>query len=339
MQRQFWVLLGCWVLLGSCNRTDRTPDVSHIKTKVSLARFDQALFALDTAQLATGLDSLATNFSGFYPEYMQFILGVSGDPSDSTTQRTVRQFIGAYRPIQDSLQLRFADTRNLEKELQTSFRYLLYYFPSYQSGTITLFTGPLDAPGVATVRSGTAVGLQQFAGNGFFAYQSADLQTLYPGYLSRRFAPQYIVPGVIKAIAEDLFPPRTAELPLIEQMIERGKYWYLASLLLPYHADSLITGYTQQQLAWCKDNEGLIWSHLVKNEDLNSLNPVVIQTYLGEAPFTQGLSQEYSPGNLGAWVGWQIVKKYADAHSEMHPSDIMKTPPATLLEQAKYKPK
>jgi uncharacterized protein YjaZ len=110
-------------------------------------------------------------------------------------------------------------------------------------------------------------------------------------------------------------------------------------LLLPYHPDSLITGYTTTQLDWCKENEGLIWSHLLKSEDLNSLNPIVIQTYLGEAPFTQGLSQEYSPGNLGTWIGWQIVKKYADNHSEMHPSDIMKTPAATLLEQAKYKPK
>lgn len=339
MQRQFWVLLGCWALLGSCSPSNRTPDVSHIKTKVTLARFDQAFFALDTTQLATGLDSLAKNFSAFYPEYMQFILGVSGDPADSTTQRTVRQFIGAYRSVQDSLQPRFADIRSIEKELQTSFSYLQYYFPLYKTGTITFFTGPFDAPGVATVRSGTAVGLQQFAGRDFFAYQSADLQTLYPSYLSRRFAPQYIVPGVIKAIAEDIFPPHAAELPLVEQMVERGKYWYLASLLLPYHPDSLITGYTTTQLDWCKENEGLIWSHLLKSEDLNSLNPIVIQTYLGEAPFTQGLSQEYSPGNLGTWIGWQIVKKYADNHSEMHPSDIMKTPAATLLEQAKYKPK
>ena len=146
MQRQFWVLLGCWALLGSCSPSDRTPDVSHIKTKVTLARFDQAFFALDTAQLATGLDSLANNFSAFYPEYMQFILGVSGDPADSNTQRTVRQFIGAYRSVQDSLQPRFADIRSIEKELQTSFSYLQYYFPSYKTGTITFLQDPSMHP-------------------------------------------------------------------------------------------------------------------------------------------------------------------------------------------------
>ena len=42
----------------------------------------------------------------------------------------------------------------------------------------------------------------------------------------------------------------------------------------------------------------------------NSLNPAVIQTYIGEGPFTQGFSQEYSPGNIGQWIGWQIIKKF-----------------------------
>jgi hypothetical protein len=339
MQRIFWILLSGGLLLGSCTSSTKAPDVSHLQVTAPLSRFDQAFFALDTTRLTQGLDSLARNYAAFYPEFMQYILGVSGDFTDTTTQRVVRQFISSYGALNDSLQVRFANTEELQQEVEKSFQYLKYYFPSYQTGTISFYVGPFDAPGIATVRSGTAVGLQQFAGQDFFAYQTGALQSLYPSYISRRFTPRYIVPGIVKAITEDLFPPRMAELPLVEQMIERGKYWYLASLLLPHHPDSLITGYTQQQLNWCKENEGLIWSYLLKNEDLNSLNPIVIQTYLGEAPFTQGLSQESSPGNLGAWVGWQIVKKFAAANKELHPEAIMKTSPATILEQAKYKPK
>lgn len=339
MQRSYGVWLLCWMLLESCTNSNPAPDVSDIKVTVRLSRFDSAFFALDTQRLTPSLDSLSKKFAGFYPEYMQYILGVSGDPTDSATLQTTLLFLRSYKSINDSLQLRFSDTRSLEKELATAFRYVKYYFPTYTPGTITLYTGPFDAPGVATVRSGTALGLQQFAGQDFFAYQTAELQALYPTYLSKRFAPPYMVPGVIKAIAEDIFPLQTAELPLVEQMVEKGKYWYLSSLLLPDHPDSVITGYTSQQMQWCQENEGLIWSHLLKNEDLNSLNPVVIQTYLGEAPFTQGLSQEYSPGNLGAWIGWQIVKKFVSGHKDLTPEAIMKTNPSTILEQAKYKPK
>jgi len=77
----------------------------------------------------------------------------------------------------------------------------------------------------------------------------------------------------------------------------------------------------------------------VKNEDLNSVNPVTLQTYIGEAPFTQGFSQEFSPGNLGQWIGWQIVKKFEEKNPDMTPSELMKTDPRRILEEAKYKPK
>ena len=38
---------------------------------------------------------------------------------------------------------------------------------------------------------------------------------------------------------------------LIEQMIEKGKQWWLMDKFLPETADSVKTGYTQKQLEWC----------------------------------------------------------------------------------------
>jgi hypothetical protein len=122
-------------------------------------------------------------------------------------------------------------------------------------------------------------------------------------------------------------------------MIERGKQWWLLDKFMPATDDSVKTGYTQQQLEWCRENEGLIWTYIIKNENLYSVDPVTIQTYIGEAPFTQGFSQQDSPGNLGPWIGWQIVKKFEEKNPGIRPEDVMKTSPAQILEQAKYKPK
>ena len=83
----------------------------------------------------------------------------------------------------------------------------------------------------------------------------------------------------------------------------------------------------------------LIWSWIVKNEDINTTNPITINNYIGPAPFTQNFSPELSPGNLGQWIGRQIVRKYADDHPKLKPEDIMKTEPRIILEAAKYKPK
>lgn len=326
-------------LLPGCTETVQRPDVSQISVSVRTMRFDRDFFALDTLALPSQLQGLARSYPDFYSEYMQFMLGVSGQPRDSLTQQTILSFLRSYRPVYDSLRSRFERTQPIEQELQQSFRYLRYYFPDYPTGTVTFFMGPFDAPGVALVRSGIAVGLQQFGGTDFFAYNTPAVLAIYPAYLSRRFAPGYMVPTVMKAITEDIFPYAAADRTLIEQMVEKGKYWYLLDLLMPDTPDSLKTGFTQAQLDWCHENEGLIWSHLLRNEDLNSLNPVVIQTYLGEAPFTQGLSQTDSPGNLGTWVGWQIVKKFVAKNPMVDPRALMQTKATTLLEQAKYKPK
>jgi hypothetical protein len=64
----------------------------------------------------------------------------------------------------------------------------------------------------------------------------------------------------------------------------------------------------------------------------------MIQNYIGESPTTQGMPQ-VSPGNIGQWIGWQIVKKFAAENSSLSPTEIMNTPPRKILTEAKYKPK
>jgi hypothetical protein len=264
---------------------------------------------------------------------------VNGSDTSINTLLVTKEFLRGYLPIYDSLQLIYTKTNQLQKDLEKGFQFVKFYFPDYRIGKAILFVGPFDAPGVATTHSGIAIGLQQYAGKDFSVYQSTPGQELFPLYISRRFSQEYITANCMKAVAEDIFPDQSGGKPLIEQMIEKGKQWYLLDKFLPTSPDSIKTGYTEQQLNWCRENEGLIWSAIVKNEDLNSLNPSVIQTYIGEGPFTQGFSQEFSPGNLGQWIGWQIVKKYVSKNPDMKPQDVMKTDARTILEEAKYKPK
>jgi hypothetical protein len=142
----------------------------------------------------------------------------------------------------------------------------------------------------------------------------------------------------MKVLTDDLFPDKSSGRPLIEQMIEKGKQWWLLDKIMPTTPDSLKTGYTQRQLNWCKQNEGLIWNYFITSESLESIEPNTIQNYLGESPTTQGMPP-VSPGNIGQWVGWQIVKKFAKENSSLKPAEVMNTPARKILTESKYKPK
>ena len=326
-------------LLSACKNKKNIPDVSTIKVDITVERFDQSFFSIDTNNIPAGLKKVQQLHPDFYTDFMQEILGVDGADTSVNTLLVTKEFLRGYLPIYDSLQLLYKKTDRIQKNLTEAFKFVKYYYPQYKTGKVITFVGPFDAPGIASTNTGLAIGLQQYAGKDFSVYQSGPGQELFPLYISRRFAPEYMTANCMKAVVQELFPDQSGGKTLVEQMIEKGKQWYMLDKFLPTTADSIKTGYTQQQLNWCNENEGLIWTYIIKNEDLNSLNPVIIQTYIGEGPFTQGFSQELSPGNMGQWIGWQIVKKFADKNPAMKPEEIMKTAAGKILEEAKYKPK
>jgi hypothetical protein len=326
------------LVFWSCNSKDNGPDVSGIKVDMKLERFEKSFFAIDTNNIVQGLTNTHGEFPDFYSDFMQNILGVSGSPADTTTLSVTRNILRSYASFAEDLERKFSNMSSLENELRHDFQFVKYYFPAYKIPVLVTYVGPLDAPGVAMTRNRIAIGLQQYAGRDFPGYQDNEVQQMYPAYISRRFDAEYIPANCMKAVIDDLFPDKSNGKPLIEQMIEKGKQWWLLDKLMPATADSLKTGYTQKQLKWCRENEGLIWSYFVTNANLESIEPDVIQNYVGESPTTQGMPQS-SPGNIGQWVGWQIVKKFAGENSSLSPADIMNTPARKILTDAKYKPK
>ncbi len=340
MQKILFASLLLFTVSACGKKKKNIPDVSGIKVELPVERFDRSFFLLDTNQLEPGLLRLKSQFPDFYTDFMQQILGVKGEVTDPNSLLVTREFIRGYAGIYDSVKSRFNNLAGMRKKLQEGYQFVKYYFPNYKPGKVVMFLGPFDAPGVATTTTGNlAIGMQQYAGKDFSVYQAGPLQEMFPTYITRRFSPEYIPANAMKSVVAELFPDQSGGKPLIQQMVEKGKQWYLLDLFMPETPDSLKTGYTQQQLDWCADNEGLIWSYIVKNEDLQSLTPSVIQTYIGEAPFTQGFSPEFSPGNLGQWIGWQMVKKFVEKNADMKPEEIMRTPATKIIEEAKYKPK
>lgn len=324
------------VLLLACNRGKDKPDVSGIKVDVQIERFEHSFFKIDTNNIRLGLTHLRNTAPRFYPVFMQDILQLN--PMDTATFSILKTIINSYKSLNDSIQDKYENMNWLKEDLDQNFKYVKYYYPNYNLPRVITFVGTLDAPGIVLTPEYLGIGLHQYAGKNFTGYQLAEVQQMYPAYISRRFDKEYMTVNCMKAIADDLYPDQSAGKPLIEQIIEKGKAWYLLDRFAPDEADSVKTGYTRRQLDWVEENEGNVWANLIKNENIYSIEPPVIQTYLGEAPFTQNMS-ESSPGNLGQWIGWRIVQEYANKNEELTVQQILQTPARAIFDGAKYRPK
>lgn len=341
-----WIIcFGLILFLISCNNDRKDiPDISGIKVAVSLNRFDRDIANIDSNNVAAGLDKLYRQNPQLTSIFLKDILGLDS----ASTLSGFKRFLSLSRNLFDTINIVFKDTEWLKKQFQEAFRYVKYYYPQYQVPAIYTLAGPMDALAQADfgltpnfLRPGLlGISLQFYLGKDFSVYQDPFfIQNVAPSYRSRRFSKEYIIADAMLLVVNDLYPDQCSGKPLIEQMVEKGKQWYLLDKFLPTTPDSVKTGYTKLQLDWCTKNEGMIWTYIYKNEDLQSLNPAVLQTYIGEAPFTQGMPQDYSPGNIGQWIGWQIVKKFAEKNKTMNLDQIMKIPATKIIEEAKYKPK
>lgn len=339
--RNLLLILIIAIIMAGCGDS-KTPDVSNIDITLNIKRFDQAFFEnFDTAAPASHASQLVSNFPEFTADFFEYILDTPLPPEGDTSlhaSNEMKRFYSVFKPVYDSIAPRYKLLDPLRKELEQSFKYVKYYFPEYQVPAIVTYIGPFEAPGVAVTSNAMAIGLQLFAGRNFSFYSSTEGQALYPSYISRRFEPQYITPNCMKAAIEDLHPDNSNGQSLIEQMIEKGKRWYVLDKLLPNTPDSLKTDYTIEQLKWVEKNEGLVWNYILKGTDIYSNDPAIAKNFIGEAPSTNGMPA-IAPGNIGQWIGWQIVKVYVEKNPAIKLNELMKLDAKKIFTAAKYKPK
>src|SRR5688572_8229149 len=85
--------------LFSC-KDKNVPDVSKIKIDLSVQRFEQDFFAIDTNQVMGSLNQLGEKYPLFLGDYLYNIMELPGI-SDTSTQELalLKKFIADYKPV------------------------------------------------------------------------------------------------------------------------------------------------------------------------------------------------------------------------------------------------
>lgn len=217
-------------------------------------------------------------------------------------------------------------------QLEEAFLRLQYHFPEQ---SIPKVKSMISAFTYSTVADDSilVIGLDNYLGKDFRLYPEAGI----PAYKFSHFSKEYIVPDAIKAWLLTEFPADGAQ-NLIEQMIYHGKLIYLTSALLAETEEYLLLDYELKDLEWCQENSVDIWAHFLEMELLFATENQKLRKYLGDAPFIPGFP-EGSPGRVGQWVGYEIVKRFMDKQPNLSLSDLMEIEDANrILRESKYKP-
>jgi hypothetical protein len=324
--------------LFSCKDSKNLPDVSSIKVDAPIQRFDNDFY---NTKIATPerLQMLQAKYGRLLDIFLYNTTITERAQMGMNMSAVIDEFNKIHQPLYDSTQVKYKDLHWLEKDLAKGFQYYKYYFPEFNvPKTFAMVDGfypddPSSYSGV-TYSSGTLIlRLQMFLGQNFTGYDPE----VYYDYLKRKFEKEYILRNAFAEIINQKFKPITPGSTLIENMVDAGKRIYLLDQVLPFVSDEIKLGYTKQQLKICKENEMNIWSHFVNSDNLFDVEPSIIKSYVGENPFTKEIGPDIA-GNIGAFVGWQIVKSYIAKNKGITPAKLMDTDNKRIYTEAKYKP-
>ncbi|MEQ8470212.1 MAG: hypothetical protein RIC35_03465 [Marinoscillum sp.] len=224
----------------------------------------------------------------------------------------------------------YKDFESVQSDLESAFGRLKTLFPSTKTPRVeTIVTGLYNDLFISD--SLIIIGLDFFIGeNATFKPQDV------PQYILKRYNKEHLAGVIVKFMAGQ-HVDRGRESSLISEMIDFGKTYYLASRLLPNTPDSILLGYTPEEMTLIYDNEAIIWATLLENEALYETSQMTKRRFLGERPNVYEIDQK-CPGRVGAWVGWRIVESFMEKNDVTIKELISATNNDQLFMQSGYKP-
>ncbi|MDA7501744.1 hypothetical protein N8482_00555 [Chitinophagales bacterium] len=326
-----FLLAGCWFWDGQ-----DLPDLSDVELEIPVLRFDQDVFKMDTANMQQQADLLAEKYPEFGPFYMLDLLEIGPIELQADPVAKLKYFVSDpdVRALYDSCLLVHSSTAAFQEEMEMAFKYYNYYTDEDAAMKVIWHS---SAFGPATFTLGEdiiGVNLELFLGADFSLYETAG----FPNYVSARFVPEAMGVYASKAWLQDRYEQSKENIRFIDEAIYRGKQLYLLEKMHPHRAKELLIGYTAEQQQWMIDNEDMVWGFFVKNKLLYESERSKFFNYVSDGPSSTGMPPN-SPGNVGAWIGWQIVKQFMKRNPDVAVSDMMEINDGqTILSRSKYKP-
>lgn len=316
LKRVAFILL---IATFSCKKTSKVKkEISAINIDLTIERFDQLFASSSPSDLP------------FLKQTYPFLF--SKQFSDSVWTRRMEDPIqGLLAAAVDSV---FSDFTKTEAEITSFYQHLKYYNnPLKMPRLITVLSDVDYRNKIAVTDTIVLIALDTYLGDDHEFYNS------FYDYIKQNLNSTQIVPDLATSYAEQLiYQPN--RVTFLAEMIYFGKQLYLKDLWIPFKSNSEKIGYSVSEYEWSEDNEFYIWQYFIENELLYQTDRKLLGRFIIAAPFSRfnlELDTE-SPGRLGQYMGWQIVKSYMKNNSTSV-LEMLQMDPQEIFNNAKFKPK
>jgi hypothetical protein len=321
----------------SCQKPEikRGPDVSGIEAPLVLHRFEQDVFALDTNRLPEEMARLQTLYPELFPLFAQTLIHDVSNPTE-TPEQAMRAFLRSplARAVYDTVQVVYGNLSDLEPDIKSILQHHRFYFPKKPVPQVATLVTEFAVDAFTYGDSLCGIGLDMFLGPNYPYYNPE----VYPEYLRRQFTKAFIPVRLARVLAQNAndAPPGKR---LLDIMVHNGKTLYIAGCLSPDTPDSLLMGYTRTQWEGCVANESQVWARLLDLNLLYETDYAKFRKLVEPSPNAPMLFTE-APGEIGNWMGRQIVLAYMQRHPNTSMDQLLAMEDAQqLLEASRYKPK
>jgi gliding motility-associated lipoprotein GldB len=318
--KKFLLLFTFLILFLSCKEQSKVEQaVENTSLKMKVVRFEQAFFNAKPSQLA----SIKAEFPDFFPP---------NTPDEVWLEKLQHP---QWRELYNEVEKKYGNFSSQQLQIEELFKRIKFYFPTIQTPVIYTVIGEMDYNNkVIYANDKLLIALELYLGNKHKFYSD------FPEYITQNFTESQMLPDVVASFANGIVPqPR--DKTLISQMVYHGKQLYLKDILLSdTFSDADKIGYTSEQITWSKDNEYFIWMNFLENQYLYSTNPKLLSQFINLAPFSKFYLEidNQSPGRIGQWIGWQIVRYYMENNPKTSVQQLLKMDAKTLFEASLYKP-
>lgn len=320
----------------ACDRNPYKVNLSGIECDLTVRDFGREIFETPPNALSNKADTLMLEYGPALSTYSS-VIGL-GDPADDQWKTAFILFATDLQNLAlwDEVKKVWSDQKPLEQGLENAFRHYKYYFPGKGIPEVITCISAFNNS-IIIDDSLLMISLDRYLGSDSKYYPSLGIYD----YQSRKMTPAYTVSDCMYAWASTEWDFRDFDYgtkTLLNTMLHEAKLVYFTKRMIPSVADTVLFGFTDRQMRFCTEGEGLIWEYLVSNDLLFSTESFMIRKFTGEAPFTSYFTED-SPGRAVVWTGFRIIERYMRNNPDVTLQALMEMSDCqAIITGAKYKP-